>query len=146
MYDNWKGSYRTFHGLMTHGFPNLYVIGLNQGGLNSTLTMNFEQQAHHAAYVISQAKARGATAVEPTKPAQDAYVQHIRDTAIDRTEWIRACTPSYFNNEGKPDVDENGNERYRFYLGETYGPGWDAFMELLDDWRTVGELEGLVLS
>jgi len=146
MYDNWNGSYKTFHGLMTHGFPNLYVIGLNQGGLNSTLTMNFEQQSQHAAYIISQMHARGAAAAEPIKEAQDAYVKHVRDTAIDRTEWIRACTPGYFNNEGKPDVDESGNEKYRFYLGETYGPGWDAFIELLEDWRCVGELEGLLLS
>ncbi len=146
MYDNWKGQYKTLHGVMTHGFPNLFVIGLNQGGLNSTLTFNFEEQARHISHIIAQARARGATAVEATREAQEAYVRHIRDTAIDRTEWIASCTPGYFNNEGKPDVDENGNEKYRFYLGEVYGPGWDAFMKLLDDWRSRGDLEGLVLS
>jgi hypothetical protein len=59
---------------------------------------------------------------------------------------IRECTPSYFNNEGQPDVDENGNEKFRFYLGEVYGPGWDAFMTLLDDWRQQGDLDGLALD
>ncbi|MBA57097.1 MAG: monooxygenase [Pseudomonadales bacterium] len=146
MYDNWNGSYKTFHGVMTHGFPNLFVIGLNQGGLNSSLTVNFEEQSRHVAYIIQQAKERGATTVEPTRTAQDGYVQHIRDTAVDRTEWIKACTPGYFNNEGKPDVDENGNEKYRFYLGEIYGPGWDAFMKLLEDWRQQGDLDGLYLQ
>lgn len=146
MYDNWNGSYKTFHGVMTHGFPNLFVIGLNQGGLNSSLTVNFEEQSRHVAYIIQQTREQGATVVEPTKAAQDGYVQHIRDTAVDRTEWIKACTPGYFNNEGKPDVDENGNEKYRFYLGEVYGPGWDAFMKLLDDWRAQGDLEGLSLQ
>lgn len=146
MYQNWKGSYQTFHGVMTHGFPNLFVIGLNQGGLNSSLTVNFEEQARHIAYIILQTMARGATSVEPSLEAQNAYVQHIRDTAIDRTEWIRACTPSYFNNEGKPDVDENGNEKYRFYLGEVYGPGWDAFMQRLEHWRSQGDMQGLSLS
>lgn len=146
MYQNWKGSYKTFHGVMTHGFPNLFVIGLNQGGLNSSLTVNFEEQAQHVAYIIKQTMARGAASVEPTLAAQNAYVQHIRDTAIDRTEWIRACTPSYFNNEGKPDVDENGNEKFRFYLGEVYGPGWDAFMQRLEDWRSQSDMEGLSLS
>ena len=146
MYENWNGSYQTFHGVMTHRFPNLFVIGLNQGGLNSSLTVNFEEQSRHVAHIIKQVKARGATVVEPTKQAQDQYVQHIRATAVDRTEWIRACTPGYFNNEGKPDVDENGNEKYRFYLGDIYGPGWDAFMKLLDDWRQQGDLEGLAIK
>ena len=146
MYQNWKGSYKTFHGIMTHGFPNLFVIGLNQGGLNSSLTVNFEEQAQHVAHIIRETIARGAASVEPTLEAQNAYVQHIRDTAIDRTEWIRACTPSYFNNEGKPDVDENGNEKFRFYLGDVYGPGWDAFMQRLENWRNQDDMEGLSLS
>jgi hypothetical protein len=84
--------------------------------------------------------------VDASKAAQDAYIKHIRDTAIDRTEWVRSCTPGYFNNEGKPDVDENGNERYRFHLGELYGPGWNAFQKLLSDWRDKGDLAGLELT
>lgn len=146
MYKNWNGQYKTLHGVMTHGFPNLFIIGLNQGGLNSSLTQNFETQSQHIAYIIKQARERGVVAVEASKEAQDAYVKHIRDTAIDRTEWIAACTPSYFNNEGKPDVDENGNEKYRFYLGEVYGPGWDAFINLLEGWRRQGDLAGLILT
>ena len=146
MYDNWKGQYRTLHGVMTHGFPNLFIIGLNQGGLNSTLTLNFETQSRHIAYIIGQALERGAVSVEAGEDAQDAYVRHLRETAVDRTAWIHDCTPGYFNNEGKPDVDEDGNEKYRFYLGEVYGPGWDAFMKLLENWRSRDDLEGLVLT
>jgi len=145
IYDHWRQGLKTLHGVMTHKFPNMYLIGLNQGGLNSTLTKNFEEQSKHIAYIIQQAKARGVGAVEVTESAQSAYVQHLRETEVDRTEWIRECTPSYFNNEGKPDVDEHGNERYRFYLGEVYGPGWDAFVKLLDDWRSNNNLTGLEL-
>jgi cyclohexanone monooxygenase len=146
MYDNWSGQYRTFHGVMTHRFPNLFVIGLNQGGLNSSLTVNFEEQGRHIAHIIGEVGRRGATTVEPTAEAQANYVRHIRETAIDNTQWVRECTPGYFNNEGQPDVDENGNEKFRFYLGDIYGPGWDAFMKLLQDWRDQGDLEGLVLG
>jgi len=146
MYDNWNGQYRTFHGVMTHRFPNLFVIGLNQGGLNSSLTVNFEEQGRHIAHIIGEVERRGATTVEPTAEAQANYVRHVRETAIDNSEWVRECTPGYFNNEGQPDVDENGNEKFRFYLGDIYGPGWDAFMKLLRDWREQGDLEGLVLG
>lgn len=146
MYDNWSGGYKTLHGMMTHGFPNLFTTGYYQGGLNSTLTYNFEEQVRHMVYIINETRAKGAVSAEVSSEAQDAWIAEVRATEVDRTEWIRACTPSYFNNEGKPDVDENGNEKYRFYLGELYGPGWDAFMKVLADWREAGNLEGLVLE
>ena len=146
MYDNWNGGYKTLHGMMTHGFPNLFTTGYYQGGLNSSLTLNFEEQVRHMAYIVKSVMDRGAVAAEVSQEAQDAWIRHMRETEIDRTEWIHDCTPGYFNNEGKPDVDENGNEKYRFYLGELYGPGWDAYLIILDDWRAAGELEGLVLD
>ncbi|MBP6682618.1 MAG: monooxygenase, partial [Halioglobus sp.] len=146
MYDNWAGGYKTLHGMMTHGFPNIFFTGYYQGGLNSTLTHNFKEQCKHSAYIIKQVLDRGAVTVEPSKEGQDGWIKHIRATAIDNTQWIAECTPSYFNNEGKPDLDENGNEKYRFYLGETYGPGWDAFVGLLENWRNKGDLEGLVVG
>ncbi len=146
MYDNWAGGYKTLHGMMTHGFPNQFFMGFNQGGLNSTLTLNFEEQSRHIAYVISETLRRGAAAVEVSREAQDAWIRHMRETEVDRTEWIRECTPSYFNNEGQPDVDENGNEKYRFYLGELYGPGWDAYMRVLSDWRERGDMAGLIIE
>ena len=71
----------------------------------------------------------------------------MRETEVDRTEWIHDCTPSYFNNEGKPDVDENGNEKYRFYLGETLRSRLGCVrMKVLEDWRATGRMEGLVLD
>ncbi|NND67815.1 MAG: NAD(P)/FAD-dependent oxidoreductase [Halioglobus sp.] len=146
IYDHWRGGYKTLHGMMTSGFPNLFTCGLYQGSLNSTFTYNFEAQVEHMVHIMQAVLDRGAVAAEVTEEAQDAYVTHLRATEVDRTEWIRDCTPSYFNNEGKPDVDENGNEKYRFYLGELYGPGWDAFMQLLQDWRDAGDLAGLALD
>lgn len=146
MYDNWAGGYKTLHGMMTNGFPNEFIIGFNQGGLNANLTVNFETQSEHIAYIIKEAMNRGHLTVEPTKEAQEGWIKHMRDVEVDNTQFIRECTPGYFNNEGKPDVDENGNERFRFYLGETYGLGWDAYVELLKNWREKGDLEGLMFE
>ncbi len=146
MYDNWNGGYKTLHGMMTHGFPNLFTTGYYQGGLNSTLTYNFEEQVKHMVYIMKEVLDRGAVAAEVSLEAQDGWIRHMRENEVDRTQWIHDCTPSYFNNEGKPDVDENGNEKYRFYLGELYGRGWDAFLDVLENWRGKGDLEGLVLE
>ena len=36
IYDHWADGYKTLHGMMTHGFPNLFFTGFIQGGLNAT--------------------------------------------------------------------------------------------------------------
>jgi cyclohexanone monooxygenase len=89
---------------------------------------------------------RGAVAVEPSQQAQDEWVRHIRETAIDISAFQQECPPSYFNNEGQPDLDSEGKQKLRWYLGEGYGPGWPAFQELLRDWRDRGDLAGLEIE
>lgn len=146
IYDHWADGYRTLHGIMTHGFPNQFFIGYYQGGLFGTTTEQYGQQGYHIAYIIAEALARGATTVEPTSEAQDAWVRHIRETAVDISELQRECPPGYFNNEGEVRITSDGKKKYRWYLGEFYGPGWDAFQQLMQDWRDKGDLEGLVVG
>jgi cyclohexanone monooxygenase len=146
IYDHWADGYRTLHGMMSHGFPNQFFIGFYQGGLNANIPEVFNRQSHHIAYIINEVLARGARTVEPSEEAQDAWVRHVHATAIDISELQRECTPSYFNNEGEAQVTANGEKMYRWYLGEIYGPGWDAFQQLLADWRDKGDLEGLVIE
>ncbi|MGL4563698.1 MAG: hypothetical protein ACRCVD_00270, partial [Halioglobus sp.] len=146
IYDHWNDEYKTLHGMMTHNFPNQFFVGYYQGGLNATTTEQYRQQCHHIAYIIREALARGITSVEPSLEAQTAWVEHIRATAIDNSQFLRECTPSYFNNEGEAVLTSSGVEKYRFYLGEAYGPGWIAFQKLLQDWRDRGDLAGLVVA
>ena len=145
LYDNWAHGYKTLHGYMSHGFPNQFFIGYYQGGLNSTTTEQYGKQAAHIAWVIKAALERGATSLEPSQEAQDAWIKHLRETAIDLSSFQDECTPSYFNNEGEKDVDETGESKYRWYLGEAYGPGWYAFEDMMRQWREAGELEGLLV-
>jgi cation diffusion facilitator CzcD-associated flavoprotein CzcO len=138
LYDHWDDGYRTLHGMTSHGFPNQFFVGFYQGGFNATTTVTFGLQGEHIAHVIKAAMDRGATVVEPSEAAQDEWVSTLRASAIDLTSIQRECTPSYLNNEGEAKI--------RWYLGETYGPGFDAFARLLQDWREAGDLEGLVLG
>lgn len=146
IYDHWRYGYKTLHGLMTSNFPNQFFLGYYQGGVNGSTTEQYSRQGYHAAYIIQQALERGAVAVEPSEQAEAAYVEHIRETAVDLSEFLEQCPPSYYNNEGQKITDENGEKKFRYFLGEGYGPGWDAFEKLLQDWRDNGELDGLVLD
>jgi cation diffusion facilitator CzcD-associated flavoprotein CzcO len=138
IYQHWAEGPKTFHGVMTHGFPNQFYMGYIQGGLNASVTEQNGKQGLHIAHIISQALKRGTPVVEPTQQAQDDYVSHFESMEIDATAFTAECTPSYFNNEGET--------KAKWRLFRAYGPGWDAFQKLLSDWRSAGDMPGLELK
>jgi cyclohexanone monooxygenase len=137
LYDHWGKGYRTLHGTMSHGFPNQFFTGFIQGGVTATTTAMFEQQAVHIAYIIKEARARGAETVEPSLEAQDEWCTTVRETALDNSNFQRECTPGYYYNEGEA--------QQRTYLGDPYWPGFYVLEDLLKGWRDSGELPGIVL-
>jgi cyclohexanone monooxygenase len=136
--DHWAKGLRTLHGAMSHGFPNCFHMGVNQ----STLTPNFphllDEQSHYIAGVIGEANLRQATTVEPTAEAEAAWVQTILDTARLNLEYRQACTPGYYNGEGRAGADDG------LFAG-LYGPGPVKFFELIRSWREGG-MEGLSIT
>jgi cyclohexanone monooxygenase len=141
LFDHWRDTFKTLHGITSHGFPNQFHTGFVQGGVSANTTAMFEQQAEHIAYIISEAVKRKATTVEPSMEAQDNWVNTIRDLSIDNSAFEVSCTPGYYNNEGG-----GGGQGIRSFLGEPYSPGFYAFDDLLKEWRDKGDLEGLVLG
>jgi cation diffusion facilitator CzcD-associated flavoprotein CzcO len=138
IYDYWRDGFKTHHGMMAHNFPNMFFTGFTQAGVNATNSMTFISQGRHIGYIASEALKRGARTVEPSQAAQEAWIGHVRATAVDTTQFARECTPSYFNNEGE--------EKLRWIFGEPYGPGFYAFEKLLQEWRDKGDLAGLLLG
>ena len=72
--------------------------------------------------------------MQPTAQAQDAWVDEIMAGAEGRRAFNDACTPSYYNYEGKRDDS--------FQLFEFYAPGPMAYIKLLEAWKAEGKLEG----
>ena len=89
LFDHWRDSYKTLHGMTSRGFPNQFHTGFIQGGVSANTTAMFEQQAEHIAYIIAEAVKRKATTVEPSQEAQDAWVQDHPGTRV-RQLCIRA--------------------------------------------------------
>lgn len=138
LYDYYKDGFRTLHGHSSRGFPNWFYIGVGQNGLSVNMTAMFDDQAQHIAYIIKEAKARGAVTVEPTAEAEEAWVEVIRSVAILNRDFQNACTPGYYNNEG--------GERSGGLNGQTYTPGINRFNALLAEWRAEGGLRGLEID
>ena len=138
LFDHWRDSYKTLHGMTSRGFPNQFFTGFIQGGVSANTTAMFEQQARHIAYLISEAQRRGATTVEPSQEGQNAWVSTIRELAIDNSAFEVSCTPGYYNKEGGGGAEG--------FLGEYYSPGFYVFDDLLKEWRDKGDLDGLELG
>jgi len=145
LFDHWRDSYQTLHGITSRGFPNQFHTGFIQGGVSANTTAMFEQQAEHIAYIIAEAIRRGAATVEPSKEGQDSWVATIRELAFDNSAFDNSCTPGYYNNEGRGFGIQEGKAT-RSFLGEVYTPGFYAFDDLLKAWRDAGDLDGLVLG
>ena len=138
IYDHWRNGPVTLHGLMTHGFPNQFYIGYIQGGLNASVTEQFGKQGRQAAWIIAETLKRGATSVEPTQEAMDAYVERFREIEIDLSAFQHECPPGYFNNEGE--------DKPNWGLFRGWGHGWDSFEAMLAEWRAAGDMTGLELT
>ena len=104
------------------------------------MTSMFDDQAQHVAYIISEARARNATRVQPTSEAENEWVAEIHRHANANNDFKAACTPGYYNSEGKFDTVVGT------LVGEAYTPGINEFNAILVKWRNEGSLDGLTLE
>jgi cyclohexanone monooxygenase len=133
----WARGMKTHFGFLSHGFPNLFHMGLTQTGLAPNFTYMLEGQATHIAHVAAEVKAREAKAVEPSREAEAAWVERVtRKTFM--TDYQSLCTPGYYNGEGKQEGDG--------FLEAQDPDGAVRFYEMLARWRKDGEMEGLIVE
>jgi len=141
--DKWKDGPRTYLGVFTRGFPNLFLMP--SPGMQSTISVNFThiltEGAEFIAGAIGLLEAKGVRIADVREDAEDDWVQQIVDGYADRSEFMAACTPSRLNFEGDPSAANP--------LSGTYGGGYgDVFgwRDLLREWRERGDFAGLELD
>jgi cation diffusion facilitator CzcD-associated flavoprotein CzcO len=138
--DKWADGPATFHGLHSRGFPNCYFMGFIQTALAPNFTHLLDEQATHLAYVVAEARKRGARTVEASQAAEEAWVATIHGGAAAAEHFYAECTPGYYNNEGRTGANKNA------FFANLYVAGPVAFFDLLRGWRAAGALEGLELA
>lgn len=136
--EKWREGARTFHGLFTRGFPNMYFMTTQQSGQSANFQHMLDEQSHHIAYVLGKAAERGARTIEAGAEAESQWVETIVQLARTREKFLLECTPGYYNNEGRPDARMERNSQY------WRGP--IAFIRMWNKWRAEGSLEGLELA
>jgi cyclohexanone monooxygenase len=133
----WANGMKTHHGFLSHGFPNLFHMGLTQTGLAPNFTYMLEGQASHIAHVINEVKGREGRSVEPTPEAETEWVKVV-SAPSNMTDYLNTCTPGYYNGEGQ--------NAHQGFLDTQYPAGAVRFYELLARWREQGDLEGLIVE
>jgi cation diffusion facilitator CzcD-associated flavoprotein CzcO len=133
--EHWSDGMRTLHGVHTRGFPNAFFVQLGQGGnLVANVPHNLTDAARTVAAIVSHMTAAGASTVEVTAEAEDAWMLQLVPNPV-MTSFLANCTPGYYNNEGQ------GTSPHSLLVG--YQRGAPAYFRYIDQWRSSGDFAGL---
>ena len=134
--ERWADGTRTLHGMHSRGFPNcFFIMSIVQSGFAVNFTHGLGDTAKHIAFIVKRALDQGVESLEVSEEAENEWVEAVLSLAAKTGDFMQTCTPSYYNNEGKPGKMSRQNG---FFFGE---PG--EFMQILEDCRADGGMKGL---
>src|SRR5256886_1069165 len=97
--EHWAQGMRTKHGIHAHGFPNAFFVQPTQGAnLISNVPHNLTEAGHTIAMAVRHGLDRGASQIEVSLAAQDAWVELLLAGPGRMMMGSPDCTPGYYNN------------------------------------------------
>lgn len=129
--DKWAGGPRTYLGLMSAGFPNLFVItGPGSPSVLSNMIVSIEQHVDWITDCLSYMRERDLDGMEATKDAEDKWVAHVNEVAHgtlypQANSWYMGA-----NVPGKPQIFMpyiGGVGVYRQICNEVAAKGYEGF-------------------
>ncbi len=101
----WEAGPRTYLGLTTRGFPNLFMItGPGSPSVLASMIQAIEQHVDWIADCMAHMRDIGATTIEPTARSEDCWVEHVNEVAAIS---LRSTCSSWYvgaNIPGRPRV------------------------------------------
>jgi cyclohexanone monooxygenase len=80
--NEWQAGPRTYLGMMSAGFPNMFMVtGPQSPSVLSNMIVSIEQHVDWMSDCISYMERHGLATVEPERAAQDDWVEHNNETA-----------------------------------------------------------------
>jgi cation diffusion facilitator CzcD-associated flavoprotein CzcO len=128
LYEKWNdGGTRTFLGIHSHGFPNLFIVSGPQGGGGSfNFTDAIDTHADYIVWMLETLRDQGEQIVDVKQEPEDEYAAHCRAADV-ATAPLRDCL-SYYNGHGDAEPGSlayyGGNRwhRYRKQAQESLAP------------------------
>ncbi|HEY2616663.1 MAG TPA: NAD(P)/FAD-dependent oxidoreductase [Acetobacteraceae bacterium] len=123
----WEAGPRTYLGLMTAGFPNMFMItGPGSPSVLSNMMVSIEQHVDWIADCVAYLRAHGLDCIEATPAAEHAWVEHGNEVAYKTLYPLANSWYMGVNIPGKPQV-------FMPYIG-----GVGAYRQTCDDIATDG--------
>jgi cyclohexanone monooxygenase len=129
--DKWEAGPRTYLGLMTVGFPNMFMItGPGSPSVLSNMIVSIEQHVDWISDCLSYLASRRIDIIEPTISAENDWVEHVNEVA--HTTLYPSAASWYMgaNIPGKPRVFMpyiGGVGTYRQKCDEIAASGYEGF-------------------
>jgi len=129
--EKWAAGPRTYLGLMTEHFPNLFMItGPGSPSVKSNMITSIEQHVEMVADIIVHMRDEGLAVIEPDRPAEDEWVDHVQEVAY-KTLFPQANSWYMGTNiPGKPRIFMPyiaGVGRYRTICEDIVAAGYKGF-------------------
>ncbi len=129
--EKWEGGPRTYLGLMTAGFPNMFMItGPGSPSVLSNMMVSIEQHVDWIADCMAYLRAQGLDCIEATPAAEDAWVEHGNEVAHKTLYPLANSWYMGVNIPGKPQVFMpyiGGVGAYRDTCDEIAAEGYRGF-------------------
>ena len=131
MNQKWAEGPKTYLGLMSSGFPNLFIItGPGSPAVLSNVIVSIEQHVEWIADYIAHLEASSVIATEADATAQEEWARHVTDIA---SETLYPAASSWYlgaNIPGKPRVFMpyiGGVGTYRTLCDQLAAAGYEGF-------------------
>jgi cyclohexanone monooxygenase len=112
-----------------------------QAVITANITLINTEGAAHIAATIKLLEERGVGVFDVKNEAEAEYVEQIVNKYVDASSVMAACTPSRLNFEGNPAAMNPRSGSYGGGRGDFLG-----FCQMLAEWRSKGDFEGLELD
>ena len=129
--EKWEAGPRTYLGLMSEGFPNMFFItGPGSPSVLSNMIVSIEQHVEWLSDCFAYLRSHQRDSIEPTRAAEDAWVEHVNEAAF---KTLYPAANSWYmgaNVPGKPRVFMpyiGGVATYRRECAEIAENGYTGF-------------------
>jgi cation diffusion facilitator CzcD-associated flavoprotein CzcO len=134
--DKWANGPRTYLGLQVAGFPNmLTLVGPHNAATFCNIPRCIEQNVDWVTDLLRHMGERGYTRVEPTAPAEDAWTQHVHESAarlllLEVDSWMTGINRNVAGGRQKRTflAYAGGAPKYREKCDEVVARGYEGFV------------------
>ena len=109
----WSTGMRTMHGMQTRGFPNLFIMGPQQGAFTVNYPHLLDEQAKHITYILKHATENKMRDVRALGDRRESVGRHDHRVLADGPRVPRVVHPRLLQQRGQPLEPERSEQLLR---------------------------------